>query len=153
MRKLIAAFAILGLVAGAFAAPAVAGKKKHIMDSFDAQLLPFPKLAAWGDAVGMTQPGCLAGQKDVNYMTVDFTAPFAGTLSATMAGFTGDWDLYITDAEGIPLIRSENDQIQGGAAAEEAVEWILKPKQTVGISPCNWLGAPNATVDYMFMGK
>ncbi|MEA2435081.1 MAG: hypothetical protein QOG54_2538 [Actinomycetota bacterium] len=153
MRKLIAVLAILGVIAGLSAAPAVAGKKKHVMGSFDATLAPFPKLAAAGDPAGITQPGCLAGQKDVHYMTVDFTAPSNGTLTATMAGFTGDWDLYITDADGKPLMKSENDQIQGMAAAEEEVTWILKAKETVGISPCNWAGAPQATIDYMFMGK
>jgi hypothetical protein len=153
MRKFIAVLVALGVIAALVAAPALAGKKKHIMDSFDATLLPFPKLAAAGDPAGVTQPGCLAGQKDVNYMTVEFTAPYSGKLSATTVGFTGDWDLYITDADGKPLMKSENDQIQGGAAAEEEVEWTLKAKETVGISVCNWLGAPQATVDYMFMGK
>jgi hypothetical protein len=152
MRKSLATLIAVGLVLASLAAPALAGKKK-ISDSFSAQLFPFPKLAAWGDPAGLTQPGCLSGQKDVHYMTVDFTAPAAGTLTASMAGFTGDWDLYLTDADGIPLIRSENDQIQGSAAPEEDVYMDLKPKQTVGISPCNWLGAPDAEVTYTFVYK
>ena len=150
MRKSLAMLLAAGLVAGALISPAFAGKKK-IEDSFDAQLFPFPKLAAWGDAAGITQPGCLAGQQDVNYMTVTFTAPSSGVLTASMEGFTGDWDLYLTDAEGVPLVRSENDQIQGGSAPEEEAAMVLKPKQTVGITPCNWLGAPEATVNYTFV--
>jgi hypothetical protein len=153
MRKSLAVLAALGVVVALFAAPASAGKKKHITGGFDATLAPFPKLAAAGDPAGVTQPGCLAGQKDINYTTVDFTAPSTGTLTASMVGFTGDWDLYITDADGKALLKSENDQIQGGAAAEEEVTWKLSAKQTVGITACNWLGAPQAHVDWMFMGK
>ena len=84
------AFALIG--ATAHAAPT--------KGSFSAQLLPFPKLAAVGDPVGLTQPGCLAGQEDVHWAAEPFSAPKKGTLSATTEGFTGDFDLYILDEAG-----------------------------------------------------
>ena len=134
------AFALIG--ATAHAAPT--------KGSFSAQLVPFPKLAAVGDPVGLTQPGCLAGQEDVHWAAEAFSAPKKGTLSATTTGFTGDFDLYILDEAGVPLIRSENNQILDQAAPEESVSMPLAKGQAVQIAVCNWLGAPDVTVDYEF---
>ncbi|MGH2730908.1 MAG: hypothetical protein ACRDJI_09920, partial [Actinomycetota bacterium] len=76
---------------------------------------------------------------------VEFTAPGKGTLTASMEGFVGDWDLAVV-MDGI-YIYSVNDQT-AGAAAEEEVVVPLKPKQTVAISACNFAGAPEAEVTY-----
>jgi hypothetical protein len=118
--------------------------------SFSAQLLPFPKLAAWGDPLGITEPGCLAGEEDVNWAAKEFTAKSKGTLVAETSGFTGDFDLYILDDTGTALIKSENNQILDQAPAEESVTMPLKPKQTVSMAVCNWLGAPDVTVTWTF---
>ncbi|MDQ3981495.1 MAG: PPC domain-containing protein [Actinomycetota bacterium] len=141
---LLAAVAALLPVGQAFASPAATE------GSFSAQLLPFPKLAAWGDPLGITQPGCLAGQEGVNWVAEEFTAPSKGTLVAETSGFTGDFDLYILDDAGTALIRSENNQIIDQAPAEESVTMPLKPKQTVSMAVCNWLGAPDVTVTWTF---
>ncbi len=153
MRKTMTSLLVGLLVAGVFATTAQA---KPVGGSYDETLLPFPKLAAWGDPVGIAEPSCLAGQSGVNWDAHDFTAPANGTLMASMKGFTGDWDLFILNAAGDrvhPLAMSENDQGTGGAAAEEAVELVLKKGTKVQIAPCNWAGAPQATVSYMFMAK
>ena len=64
MRKLIALLAIAAL-ATSLTSTALAAKPKKVHDSFGASLAPFPKLAAVGDAVGLTKPGCTAGQEGV----------------------------------------------------------------------------------------
>lgn len=141
----LAAVSALSITGTAFAKPAPEE------GSFSAQLLPFPKLAAWGDPLGLTKPGCLSGQQDVHWYAEEFVAKTKGTLEAETSGFTGDFDLYILDDAGMPLIRSENDQIQGQAAPEEAVTMGLAKKQTVQIAVCNWLGAPTeVTVNWTF---
>ncbi len=147
MRKIL-----LGLVAAALVMSAVpASAKAPTSGSFSAQLLPFPKLATWGDAVGMTQPGCLAGEVDVHWHAEQFVAPKNGTISATTEGFTGDYDLYLLDEAGTALIKSEAEQIQAQAPALESVTMPVKAKQTVQIAVCNWLGAPDVTVNWEFI--
>jgi hypothetical protein len=151
MRKSITSVLIGVMVAAALS---TAAQAKPVGGSYDETLAPFPKLAAWGDPAGLAEPSCLAGQAGVNYDAHDFAAPANGTLMASMKGFTGDWDLFILNDTGDrvhPLALSENDQIQGGAAAEEEVTLPLKKGQKVQITPCNWAGAPQATVTYMFM--
>ena len=141
----LAAVSVLSMAGSALAKPAPQE------GSFSAQLLPFPKLAAWGDPAGITQPGCLAGQQDIHWHAEEFVAPSKGTLAAETSGFTGDFDLYIIDDTGFALIRSENNQILDQAPAEEAVSMALKPKQTVQMAVCNWLGAPTeVTVNWTF---
>ncbi len=64
MRKLMIAGLSGCLAATLFVSgPAVAAKKKKkvIRDSFSAQLLPWPKLAAWGEPIGLSKPGCTSG--------------------------------------------------------------------------------------------
>lgn len=141
----LAAVSVVSISGAAFAKPVPQE------GSFSAQLVPFPKLAAWGDPAGLTQPGCLSGQQDVHWHAEEFVASTKGTLEATTSGFTGDYDLYVLDASGTALVRSENEQIQSQAPAEEAVTMPLAKKQTVQIAVCNWLGAPTeVTVNWTF---
>jgi hypothetical protein len=140
----LAAVSVISISGSALAKPAPAE------GSFSAQLLPFPKLAAWGDPAGLTQPGCLSGQQDVHWHAEEFVAPSKGTLAAETSGFTGDFDLYLLDDAGTALIRSEAEQIQSQAPAQEAVTMALAAKQKVQIAVCNWLGAPDVTVTWKF---
>lgn len=141
---LLAAAAALSPVGQAFAAPAPQE------GSFSAQLLPFPKLTTWGDPLGMTQPGCLAGEQDVHWTAEEFTAKSKGTLVAETSGFTGDYDLYLLDDTGLAVVRSDASQIQDQAPAVESVTLAMKPKQKVSIAVCNWLAAPDVTVGWTF---
>jgi hypothetical protein len=145
MRKTLVTMVVIGLVAGSFAAPATAQKKKQkkVEESFTAQALPFPNLSS---ATETEDRGCLAGIEGVNKVSHAFTTPGAGTLTAHMAGFVGDWDLFITDAEGKEIDGSVNDQALDMAPAEEKVTVKLKKGQDVHIVPCNWLGAPQAEI-------
>ena len=150
MRRIAGVFLVAGLIL-ALAVPAVAGKKK-ISDSFGATLLPFPKLAAWGDPAGVTKPGCTAGQQDINWVAHEFTAPASGTLSMSTEGFQGDHDIYVFVGD-LVLASSEQSQVPDMAAPEEQLTVGLKAKQTVQLVACNWLGQPDVLVDYEFVFK
>ena len=150
MRRIAGILMVAGLIAG-LAVPAAAGKGT-ISDSFGATLLPFPKLAAWGDEVGLTKPGCTAGQQDVNWVAHEFTAPKTGTLSMSTEGFQGDHDIYVF-VDDLVLARSEQSQVPDMAAPEEALTVGLKAKQTVQLVACNWLGQPDVLVNYEFVFK
>ncbi len=150
MRKLTAIVLALGLVATVGAAPVSAGgKKKKVHETFGAFLLPFPKLAAWGDPLGIQKPGCSAGQEGVHWVGQEFTAPGKGTLRLYAEGFTGDWDLYIFVGDSpIPVARSEGSQVDASAPPEEEISFPMKPKQKVLLVACNWLGDPNVEAHY-----
>jgi hypothetical protein len=159
MRKSIAVAGAVLILAAAFQASALAANGraskagKKVSDSFSVQLAPFPKLAAWGDVAGIKEPGCLSGQENVNWQSHAFKAPANGVLTASLKGFTGDWDLYILNSAKdrvTPLARSENDQVSAGAAAEEEAVYPVKKAQTYNITPCNWAGQPNMTVNFIF---
>jgi hypothetical protein len=131
MRKLVAVAAVLGLVASLGASPALAGKKPtKVHESFGATLAPFPKLAAWGDALGLTKPGCTAGEEGVHWVAHEFTSP--GYI------FDGDTALY----------KSEGSQYDGSAPAEEEIVAPLKKGQVVTLVACNWLGHPDVVAHY-----
>jgi hypothetical protein len=147
MRKLIAVAAALGLVASLSAAPAFAAKPKKVHDSFGASLAPFPKLAAAGDPVGLTKPGCTAGQEGVHWVAHEFTAPGKGNLRVYMEGFTGDHDVYVFDGD-TPLYKSEGAQYDGSAPAEEEIVAPLKKGQKITLVACNWLGGPDVVAHY-----
>lgn len=157
MRKPLSLLIAAGVAATLAAAPSAVlgkseGKKKKIEESFTARLLPFPVNSAVRGPLGMERPGCLSGREDVNWMRVPFDPPAAGTLTATTEGFQGDWDLYITDENGTPLVSSEETQVDPDPAPpKEQVEMKLRPNQTVNIEVCNWAGQPENEVRYEFV--
>lgn len=150
MRKSLALLLTSAALASMLAIPASAGGKK-VHESFPAQALPFPKLAAVGDEAGITATGCNAGQEGVHKVTHTFEAPFTGSLTAYMEGFVGDWDLFLVDADENEVVVSVNDQIQAQAPAEESVTLAMKKGDVIGIRPCNWLGGPQVQVHYDFI--
>ncbi len=151
MRRAIAALAVCGLVVGA-SMPATAAKKKakskKIQETHQVTALPFPNLSS---ATGTPTPGCSAGQEGVHKMTFPFQTPGAGTLTVTTEGFTGDWDLYVFDGEGVVLGRGDQEQIPGGAPPEEEIVLALKSGTTVDIVACNWLGEPQNEFTYTYV--
>ncbi len=154
MRKSLSLLLTAVCAAGALAAPAAAGGKaggKKVSDSFPAQALPLPKNSTVGDPLGIEETGCNAGQEGVHKVTHSFEAPFTGVLRAYMEGFTGDWDLFLIDADDKEVAVSANDQATAMAAAEEEVSLPLKKGQTIGIRACNWLGEPQIEVHYDFV--
>ncbi|MDQ3939883.1 MAG: hypothetical protein M3238_00845 [Actinomycetota bacterium] len=153
MRKVIAVIALAGLVAVLGAAPATAAKAKKVHGTFGATLAPFPKLAAWGDPVGLTKPGCSSGQEGVHWVGQEFTAPGKGTLRVWAEGFTGDHDIYIFKGD-VPVARGEEAQVNAtdpvnAAPPEEEITFPLKKGDKVLLVACNWLGEPEVEAHYM----
>jgi hypothetical protein len=147
MRKTVAGLLVVLALAG-ITTPATAGKKK-LQATFGASLLPFPKLAAWGDPAGLTRPGCSAGQENVNWVGQEFTPPANGTLHLYMEGFTGDHDIYVYQGD-LALARGEQSQVPDGAPPEEDITIPLKAKKPVLLVACNWLGQPEVEANYEF---
>ena len=148
MRRSIAVLSALTVLT-ALAAPAVAGKGKHVHGTFGGTLLPFPN---YSSATATATPGCSAGQQDVHWVGQEFTSPGKGNLRFYTEGFTGDWDLYVFDGD-IAIARSDADQTSGGAPAEEEVVLPMKPKQKVLLVVCNWLGSPEVEAHFEGMFK
>jgi hypothetical protein len=151
MRKVVATITAGALILGGAALPAGAAgkKKKKIEESFVAQALPLPNLSS---ATGTADRSCLAGVEGVHKVSHPFEAPANGTIAAIVEGFTGDWDLFLTDEAGKEMVGSVQDQT-AGASAEESFTYPLKKGQAVNITPCNWLGQPEVEVTYTFVSK
>ncbi len=151
MRKALVSLLALGLVAGALAGPAAAGKKKKatktISETVSVTAVPFPN---YSSSTGTPTPGCSAGQEGVHKLTTAFEAPGAGTFTATMSGFTGDWDIYLFDGD-VVIGRSEAAQVPDQAPAEEKIEIKLAAGKTYDFVVCNWAGAPQATAEYTYV--
>jgi hypothetical protein len=151
MRKTIIAITVAGLVAGLAVMPAQArGKAKKVHESMTAQLLPFPKDTRW-EVAGPMPPGCTAGQEDVNWVAVPFTAPGKGNLRFYMEGFDGDHDIYIFNAEGFPIGRGDQAQVGDPTAPAPPEEEIILPMTKgleVTLAMCNWAGAPDVVAHY-----
>lgn len=133
MRKSIILLTALVLAATSLAAPAMAGKSKK--GSFSAQALPYP-----------SPDGC---NNSAAQVVEEFKAPFTGLLTVTMVDFDGDWDLFVNDASGTELGSATASQLTGDAPEEEVLV-ALRKGTTILMGPCNWLGGPGATVNWVF---
>jgi hypothetical protein len=151
MRKALAVMIAAGLVAGAIAAPAAAGKKKRkikkVHETFEAQALPLPNISGY---TGTERRSCFAGIEDAHWVAESFTSPGKGNLKAYMEGFTGDWDLAIELPNGT-LVYSVLDQTQGDAPEEEVVVPLTKGDE-IQILACNFVGEPGP-VQVHYEGK
>lgn len=155
MRKALASLIALGLVASFTATPALAGKAKKkkvtktISETIDVTAVPFPNYSSY---TATAQPGCTAGQEGVHKLTKAFEAPGAGTLTLSMSGFTGDWDLYVFDDAGVAIARSDNEQVgQTMAPPEEKIQMPLEKGRTYDLVICNWAGAPEASAELSYV--
>lgn len=155
MRKALASLVALGLVASFAASPAVAakGKKKKvtktISETIDVTALPFPN---YSSRTGTALPGCTAGEEGVHKHTHPFETPGAGTMTLSMSGFTGDWDLYVLNSDGIAVARSDNEQVgEAMAPPEEEVVMPMGKGETYSLVICNWAGAPQASASLKYV--
>ncbi len=151
MRKALASLIALGLVASFSATPALAGKKKKVTkkinETIEVTAIPFPNLSSH---TGTPTPGCSAGQEGVHKLTKAFEAPGSGTLTLSMSGFTGDWDLYVLQ-DGVAIGRSDNAQVPDMAPPEEKIEMPLSKGKTYDLVVCNWAGAPQASAELQYV--
>lgn len=150
MRKALATLLALGLVAGAFSAPALAGKKKKVVEEFSVTGAPLPLLVEvdpQGGCVNMHVEG-------LHKATFPFTAPSAGSYSAHIEGFQGDWDIHVTDASGAVIGSSNADQnVSGAPPTEDIIGITLAKGDEVTLHVCNWLGGPSASGNFTFAPK
>jgi len=82
-----------------------------------------------------------------------FKAPATGKLAVKLTGFTGDWDLLLTDAaKGTELGSGSASDVGNPAqpATEAATIKVKKAGTTYNIIACNWAGGPTGTVTYTF---
>ncbi|HEX2295996.1 MAG TPA: hypothetical protein VHN37_11880 [Actinomycetota bacterium] len=155
MRKALASLIALGLVASFSMSPALAGKKKAkkkvtktIEETIDVTAVPFPNYSSY---TATATPGCTAGVEGVHKATRSFETPGAGTLTLSMSGFTGDWDLYVFDGA-VAIARSDNEQVGPTMApAEEKIEMPLEKGKTYDLVVCNWAGAPQASAQLKYV--
>lgn len=80
---------------------------------------------------------CVDGQEGVHKVTYPYKSPAAGTLTAEITGFTGDWDLMFLDEGGDIIGMNWHSQW----IEQEGVERLtirLKAGQKLGIVACNW---------------
>lgn len=122
------------LVLAAAPGPALAGKKKTVTEEWQAVAAPFP------GADDHSDPATECGAEGVNHVVHTFKAPGKGTLNTAITGFQGEWDLYVTDANGSLLASSVNFM----AGSEERVTVGLRSGAEVRIYACNFLGGPVA---------
>jgi hypothetical protein len=130
----------------AISASAATKPKKHTLKgSYDVTLLPDPTV----EATDETGTACA----NINPDSVDLhslTLPAKGLLNVTLnstdpTGTALDWDLYLLDAKGNEIGQST------GASSQEQI--ITPAKGQVTIKACNLMGAPSATIAYVYTYK
>ena len=86
----------------------------------------------------------------VNEASESFTTPYGGFLFVEMTDFTGDWDLFLRDSEGVEIKSStnSNDPVFGHPGEKFGV-W-LEARREFLIVACNWAGGLTAEVTYQF---
>lgn len=136
VRKTLIVLMAIALATSALMSPAMAAKTKK--GSFAAQGLPFPEPTA----------GC-NGAPPTSQTLEPFKAPSNGVLEVTMAEFDGDWDLFVNYSDGSMISSATESQLEG-APAEEVVVVGLRKGEEVLMGPCNWVGGPAATVNWVF---
>lgn len=123
------------LLVGLTGAPAAAeSKKKTVEEEWDVIALPFP------GADDHSDPDEECGVEGASYAIHAFQTPGRGSLNVTLNEFQGEWDLYVTDADGNLLGSSVNFM----AGPEESLTLKLAAKVDISIYACNFLGGPTA---------
>ena len=91
---------------------------------------------------------CLSGADEgVSKESHPFQLEAAGQLTVVMSEFSGDWDLYLLDADGREL-----DSSAGPASdTTETVAATLNGNVPVTIVACNFSGGPTANVNISFI--
>lgn len=144
------------LAAVALAAPADAAPRKPITKTYEATA-PAPDVTNYADSAGVDSYSVCNQQVPNSYHVHTFTAPAPGKLNVKLYGFTGDWDVLLTDSRGTELTFGGNGipaQVNTPAeptVGDENITYkIKKAKTKINIIACNWVGGPTATVKYTF---
>jgi hypothetical protein len=140
------------LVATGFAGSASAAKKP-ITKTYTATA-PAPDPTNYLGTAGAASYSVCEQRVPQSYHVQSFTPPAVGKLKVQLSGFTGDWDLLLTNASNTELTYGGSSGVntpQSPTAGDESVTIkIKKAKQKVNIIACNWAGSATGTVKYTF---
>lgn len=138
--------AIVGLaVIAAAGTPAHAASKKPIVKNYTfTDRTPDPTIDAFSGAAGSCSLGKLPMEKPI-----PFKVPAAGSISAEMSGYTGDWAIEILSPQGEMLSSGDG---QTPLTLDSASTKVKKPG-TYKIFPCNITGTLTANVKVTFKYK
>ena len=134
---------VLVMAIGIAPATSAKAKKKTVREEWQVVAAPFP------GADDHSDPASECGVEDVSFAIRSFTTPGKGTLTTRLTGFEGEWDLYVTGADGSVLGSSVNFM----TGPEEQVTLSLPPKKEIQIYACNFLGGPIADADLKYVYK
>ena len=141
------------LAVAATAAPATAARRKPIVKQYEATA-PTPDPTNYVGVAGVPAYSVCNQQVPSSWHTHVFTAPAPGKINIKVSGFTGDWDLLLTNPQGTELTYGGSDGLNKPdtpTAGDESVTYkIKKAKTKINIISCNWAGSPTATVKYTF---
>lgn len=79
-----------------------------------------------------------------------FKAPAEGIFEASMDGFKGDWDIWLTDTKGDYLTGSWNWQGWVGEQPGERLAYPLEKGDRIKLIACNFSGEPEVTIKWRF---
>lgn len=129
---------VVAVLTGSFGTSAVAAKSKKIEEKWTAEaLIPYPLGYDTCDA---------APAGGSNKVMHTLKTPGRGTLTITMDGFMGDWDLYVYDADGRTLASSTSSV----GVHQEKVTVILASMRFVTVEACNFLGSSSAQLRSLY---
>ena len=150
-KSLVVASAAVALVSVGAHSPASAAKPKKkppITKSYSMTLPPFPHPLPSGTS-------CTLDQAKGVFHDETFTTTGAGTLSAEVSGFAGDWDITVFDSEGL-VGQGDGTTTGGGAPATAGKDTFIsswKKGTTITVRTCNFAGSPQAKGSYTFTYK
>jgi hypothetical protein len=144
VRRVATVATLALLAAGAYAPATAAPNKAPIKKSYDMTLPPVPDAS--------TSSACssdAATGPAVHVETLTTTGP--GVLSIKVTGFYGDWDMSVSDNDGVV---GEGDGTSTPnttpSTGTETFEQKFKKAATLTITTCNFAGSPQAHGEYTF---
>lgn len=138
MRRLTVSV-VAAVTVGLVAAPSIAAPKRK----------PITKTVAFRDAtpdpsgIAVGSDGHCSGllPREKAYA---FQAPAAGTLKATIGGFSGEWALQLRDSKDRVLAAQD---VNGGF---ETLSVKVRKPGVVNVLPCNLAGTPDSVITLVF---
>lgn len=149
-KSVVLATAAVALVAVGAASPATAAKPKKkppITKSYSMTLPPLPD-----PPMGTS---CTRDAAKALFHDETFTTTGAGTLTAEVSGFAGDWDITVFDKDGL-VGQGDGTTTGGGAPATAGKDTFIsswKKGTTITVRTCNFAGSPQAKGSYTFTYK
>lgn len=132
------------LAAACLVAPAAEAKhRKPLSGRYDLTLpVPFPGESSSGSH-------CQDAPEGVSKDTRVLTLPAAGQFKLTLAGYTGDWVVELTDAKG-RLVGSAGGVSTGASTMSVSYRKKSAKSEKLTVAVCNYLGTPQGRVAWIF---